>query len=70
MTWEQMRLALTSRRRSKGWTQERLAYEMNLHQSMISEWETGVYVPRATNLIRWCAALGLGLDFTNMKEMS
>lgn len=55
-------LQLRDRRRAKGLSQREVARRMDVHQSMISEWEAGVVAPRIASLRAWAAALGLALD--------
>lgn len=46
----------------KAFTQERLAQEMNVTQSAISQWENGVTVPRLSELLKLCETLGISVS--------
>lgn len=45
-----------------GLTQEQLADRMNMYQSALSQWETGVSAPRADKLPELAKILGCTID--------
>lgn len=59
--WTSIRRQLRGRRLALGWSQQQLATKIEVGQSMISEWETGVTVPVVTNLLIWMWALGMNM---------
>lgn len=46
----------------KAFTQKRLAQEMNVTQSAISQWENGVTVPRLSELLKLCETLDISVS--------
>lgn len=49
-------------RRSKGFTQEKLAQRLNISNKAVSHWETGASRPRGSSLLRLCALLDTTTD--------
>jgi len=60
-------LQLVARRKTRGWSQERLAKRVGVRHQQLSCWETGVKTPRLANLTDWAQALGLDLVLTPRK---
>ena len=54
---------LVEARKAKGWSQMRLAVEMNMHQQTISFWEIDRSTPRAAKLVKLASVLGVSLDW-------
>lgn len=60
-------------RKAKGWTQERLAEELGVSQSTITDWERGRTFPRYKNMFYLSKILGIKIKEeveTDMKLMS
>jgi transcriptional regulator with XRE-family HTH domain len=49
-------------RRFKGLTQAQVAAQVGVGEATLSRWESGDREPKATQLAKWAAALGLTAD--------
>lgn len=57
---------LTKMRRLLRWTQERLGREAGgIHQTTISNWESGAVTPTETSLVALATAMGAAWDLKN-----
>lgn len=66
-------LRIKEAREARGWTQERLASEMNTTQQTIQRWETGQTDPKASAIKEISRILGITVSFimnVNDKEES
>jgi transcriptional regulator with XRE-family HTH domain len=57
-----MRKKIREARLRKALTQKRLAQEMHVTQSAISQWENGVTVPRLSELLKLCETLDISVS--------
>jgi transcriptional regulator with XRE-family HTH domain len=57
-----MRKKIREARLRKAFTQKRLAQEMHVTQSAISQWENGVTVPRLSELLKLCETLDISVS--------
>lgn len=65
MQWDETRRVLADVRKTKRkMTQRRVAELMPCHQSMVSDYEYGRFVPELKNLAAWAAALYVTVDLT------
>ena len=54
---------IAKKRHEKGWTQHELAKRMGLNSKSIKDWESGVSLPSAKNIIKLCSLLNVSADY-------
>lgn len=54
---------IAKKRHEKGWTQHELAKRMGLNSKSIKDWESGVSLPSAKNIIKLCSLLNVSTDY-------
>jgi len=52
---------LRAARERRGLTRKEVAHKLGIHPQFLTGWERGSNVPRFSNLIKWCGALGVVL---------
>jgi len=55
-------------RKKKKWTQKDLATRLGVAQTLISAWESGVYIPSAEVLFKIADQMDMDLDFVEKKS--
>ena len=54
---------IAKKRHEKGWTQHELAKRMGLNSKSVKDWESGVSLPSAKNIIKLCSLLNVSADY-------
>ena len=57
-----MKESIRDARLRKGFTQEELAHEMGVTQAAVSQWESGVTIPRTCDLLKLSEVLGISVS--------
>lgn len=61
-------MPIKSLREAYGWTQFDLAMKVGVTPGTVDKWESGSYVPRATQLRRLAEVFGVREDFIDVGE--
>lgn len=54
---------IAKKRHERGWTQHDLAKKVGLNSKSIKDWESGVSLPSAKNIIKLCSLLNVSADY-------